>query len=276
MTYTLNSEPILDLNNKPLIGMIHLPNLENYLSPSFDFDDSFRISIADTLTLKQAGFKAILIENFHDVPFPKSRIDDAKFLLMSKIVDKIIKSVPDMIIGVNILRNACTQALTLATINKASFIRCNIWEGAYVTDQGIIEAAASQVMREKQILRSSVKILADIGVKHASPLGQFSLEEAAQNAIHRGRADAVILSGKETGKMIAIEKLRNFVQKIHIKPLLGSGITFENLNSVFPYISGAIIGSSLKYDSTNLHSPIDLEKATNLMNYWNKLSEKED
>ncbi|MCK4847909.1 MAG: BtpA/SgcQ family protein [Candidatus Heimdallarchaeota archaeon] len=272
----MNSAPILELNNKPLIGMIHLPTLDCYLSPSFDFDDSFRISIADTLTLKQAGFNTILIENFHDVPFPKSRINDAKFLLMSKIVDKIIKTVPDMIIGVNVLRNACTQALTIATINKASFIRCNIWEGAYVTDQGIIEAASSQVMREKQILRSTVKILADIGVKHASPLGQFSLEEAAQNAMKRGRADAVILSGKETGKMISIDKLRNFVQKTHIKPLLGSGITVENLSSVFPYISGGIVGSSLKYDSTNLHSPIDLEKASNLMNYWNKLSKKEE
>jgi membrane complex biogenesis BtpA family protein len=269
-------EPILDLNNKPLIGMIHLPTLESYLFPDFDFNDSFRISIADALTLKQARFNVILIENFHDVPFPKSRIDDARFLLMSKIVDKIVKSVPDMIIGVNILRNACTQALTMATINKASFIRCNIWEGAYVTDQGIIEAAASEVIREKQILRSSIKILADIGVKHASPLGQFSLEEAAQNAIKRGRADAVILSGKETGKLISIEKLKKFVQKSHIKPLLGSGITFENLESVFPYISGAIVGSSLKFDTKNLHSPIDLEKATKLMNYWNKLCEKEE
>jgi predicted TIM-barrel enzyme len=113
-------------------------------------------------------------------------------------------------------------------------------------------------------------------VKHASPLGQFSLEEAAQNAIKRGRADAVILSGKETGKLISIEKLKKFVQKSHIKPLLGSGITFENLESVFPYISGAIVGSSLKFDTKNLHSPIDLEKATKLMNYWNKLCEKEE
>jgi len=274
--YILNSEPILDLNDKPLIGMIHLPTLESYLSPNFDFDDSFRISIADTLTLKQAGFNVILIENFHDVPFSKSRIEDAKFLLMSKIVDKIRKTVPNMIIGVNILRNACIQALTIATVNKASFIRCNIWEGAYVTDQGIIEAAASQVMREKQILKSSVKVIADIGVKHATPLGQFSLEEAAKNAMKRGRADAVILSGKETGKMISIDKLQRFVEKTNIKPLLGSGINIENVGRVFPYISGGIVGSSLKYDSKNLHSPIDLEKAAKLMNYWNKLREKEE
>ena len=272
----MNPDPILDLENKPLIGMIHLPSLESYLSPNFDLDDSFRISIADALTLKQAGFVALLIENFHDVPFPKSRINDAKLLVMSKLVQKITKSVPDMVIGVNILRNACVQALTVATINKASFIRCNVWEGAYVTDQGVIEAAAFEVMKEKQILNSSVKIIADVGVKHASPVGQFSIEEAAKNALQRGKADAVILSGKKTGEMISIEKLKSFVDKTHIKPLLGSGISFENLGEVFPLISGGIVGSSLKYDSKNLHSPIDLEKAVKLMNYWKELRNKEE
>ena len=256
--------------------MIHLPVLENHFSTNYNFDDSFRISIADALTLKQAGFDALLIENFHDVPFPKSRIDDAKFLIISNIVQKIRKTVPDMIIGVNILRNACIQALTIATINNANFIRCNIWEGAYVTDQGIIEAAASKVMREKQLMNSSVKIIADVGVKHAYPLGDFTLAEAAQNALKRGRADAVILSGRETGNMISFDKLRDFVEKTNIKPILGSGITYENLKEVFPLISGGIVGSSLKYDSNNLNSPIDLKKASKLMNYWNQLIEKEE
>ena len=54
--------------------MIHLPSFESYVSPDFNLDEAFRISIADALTLKQAGFDALLIENFHDSPFPKTRI----------------------------------------------------------------------------------------------------------------------------------------------------------------------------------------------------------
>ena len=266
-------EVSLDLSKRLLIGMVHLPSFENMYSPNFDFDETFRISLTDALALNQAGFDAILIENFHDVPFPKDRLADSKFLLMSKIVNRLIESVSSIAIGVNILRNACLQALLVATVNGASFIRCNIWEGVYITDQGLIEAAASEVITRRNEMNSSVKILADVGVKHASPLGQFNIEEAAKNALHRGKADAIILSGKETGKLISLEKLTQFVEKTGYKPILGSGITEINLKSVFPYISGAIVGSSLKYDPSNLHSPIDLEKATNLMNLWKDLQE---
>ncbi len=264
----------LDLNLKPAIGMIHLPSFESSLSPDFDFNESFRKSIADALTLKQAGFDALLIENFHDIPYTKTRISDAKFLIMSKIVNKIIESVPDIAVGVNILRNACLQALTIATLNHASFIRCNIWEGAYVTDQGIIEGLASEVIHEKQRLHSEVLVLADVGVKHATPLGQFSLEEAARNALDRGGADGIILSGRETGSLLPLDTLTQFVAKTKHKPFLGSGVTMENVSTVFPLISGVIIGSSLKYDISNLHSPIDLEKASEFMSKWKSLRKK--
>ncbi len=263
----------MDLEAKPAIGMIHLPSFESSYSPDFKFDEAFSISLADALTLKQAGFDAILIENFHDIPFAKTRISDSKFLLMSKIVTKIIDAVPAIAVGVNILRNACLQALTIATMNSASFIRCNIWEGAYVTDQGIIEGLAEEVVREKQLLNSGVLILADVGVKHATPLGQFSLEEATRNALSRGGADAVILSGRETGSLLSLDSLTQFVDKTKYKPILGSGVTVENVDTVFPHISGVIIGSSLKYDTSNLHSPIDLEKATDFMSKWNSFKE---
>jgi membrane complex biogenesis BtpA family protein len=262
------------LEKKPVIGMIHLPSFESSVSPDFNLEETFRISLTDALTLRQAGFDALLIENFHDTPFPKTRISDTKFLMMSKIVNKIIESVPDISVGVNILRNACLQALTIATINHASFIRCNIWEGAYVTDQGIIEGIASEVIHEKQVLQSKVMILADVGVKHATPLGQFSLEESAKNALSRGGADRVILSGRETGALIPLDTLTRFVSVTKHKPILGSGVTVDNVSTIFPLISGVIIGSALKYDSSNLHSPIDLEKATTFMSEWNALREK--
>ena len=58
--------------------MVHLPSFESIYSPDFDFDETFRIAIADALTLKQAGFDAMLIENFHDTPFPKTGVSVIK------------------------------------------------------------------------------------------------------------------------------------------------------------------------------------------------------
>ncbi|MFX0208261.1 MAG: BtpA/SgcQ family protein, partial [Candidatus Hodarchaeota archaeon] len=76
----------------------------------------------------------------------------------------------------------------------------------------------------------------------------------------------IILSGRATGTLIDLEKLKNFVHITKIKPILGSGLTIKNLLSVFPYISGAIVGSSIKVD--DISSPIDLEKAKALVKEW--------
>ena len=255
----------LDLSIKPLIGMVHLLPLDTSVSSDHSFEDVYKNAIKDAITLETAGFDAVLIENFHDTPFPKYRIDDLKFLLFSSIVDKIISEI-DIQCGVNILRNACVQALIIATINRGSFIRCNIYEGAYVTDQGIIESVAAEVQQKFKEINSTVKILADVHVKHATPLGKFSLEEAATNAINREGASAIILSGRETGTLIDLEKLKNFVQSTKIKPILGSGLSIKNLPTVFPYISGAIVGSSIKID--DISSLIDIKKAKALVKEW--------
>ncbi|MHA2245213.1 MAG: BtpA/SgcQ family protein [Candidatus Hodarchaeales archaeon] len=265
----------LDLSTKPLIGMVHLPPLIKSFNVSDSFEDIFEISVQDAITLEKTGFDAILIENYHDMPFTKYRLDDVKFLLMNSVVNKIISKI-NIPCGINILRNVCVQALIMATVNQGSFIRCNIYEGAYVTDQGIIESVADDVQQKLREIGSEVKILADVHVKHATPLSDFSLEEAASNALNRGGADAIIVSGRTTGTLIDITRLRNFVQRSKIKPILGSGLAINNLTEVFPSISGAIVGSSIKVN--DLYSPIDIDKAKTLAEDWKaeKESEEED
>ncbi|MFX0209846.1 MAG: BtpA/SgcQ family protein [Candidatus Hodarchaeota archaeon] len=256
----------LDLSIKPLIGMIHLPSLRHTLDTSHTLEYIFKIGTQDAITLEKAGFDALLIENYHDTPYPKYQLEDMTFLIMSTLVKKIVEKV-NIPCGINILRNACVQALIMATVNQGSFIRCNIYEGAYVTDQGIIEAVAYKVQQKLKEIRSSVKILADVHVKHAIPLGDFSIEEAATNALSREGADAVIVSGRTTGTLIDLSRLKKFVKTTKIKPILGSGLTSNNLSEVFPYISGAIVGSSIKV--ADLSSPIDIEKAKTLVKGWN-------
>ncbi|UCE13359.1 MAG: BtpA/SgcQ family protein [Candidatus Heimdallarchaeota archaeon] len=261
----------LDLSLNPLIGMVHLPPLVKSFDASYSFEDIVEFSFQDAITLEKAGYDAIIIENFHGTPYPKYQVDDQILLLMSFVVNKIISEI-NIPCGINILRNACTQALTMATVTSASFIRCNVWEGAYITDQGIIEAVAAEVLKQREVIQSQVKILADIHVKHASPLGDFSATEAATNALNRGGADAIIVSGRETGKIIDPTKLQEFVKITDIKPILGSGLTSENLSKVFPFISGAIVGTSIKVAEIN--TPIDPEKASTLAKAWKTEKEK--
>ncbi|WP_455142352.1 BtpA/SgcQ family protein [Candidatus Hodarchaeum mangrovi] len=268
MAQLINS---FDLTTKPLIGMIHLPPFPRPSEKSLD--SVIEHCLCDVQVLQETGFDAILIENFHDNPFPKYRLDDYKYLVMSTIVGEIVKEIK-IPFGINILRNACKQALIMAAVHGAAFIRCNVWEGTYITDQGKIESVAYDVIRKKNIFGLNIMILADVHVKHASPLGNFSLEEASKNALIRGKADAIIVSGRETGSMIHLVDLQKLYQLTGIKPILGSGLTSKNVQQVFPYISGAIVGTFLK--NGDLSALIDQNKAEKLSQIWKSEKDKKE
>jgi len=255
-----------DLSNKPLIGMIHLPRLND--SDYSNLENVIEFVLEEVNKLEEAEFSAIMIENFNDTPFPKERVSDELFAKMVTISSEL-KKYSALPLGVNILRNACLQAYSLANALEFDFIRCNIFESAYVTDQGIIEGAAYNLSELKGRLNSNVKILADIHVKHAHPLVNFSILESAHNALERGNADAVIVSGIATGRAPDIEDFSMLTEE-DIFPILGSGLSIDNIETFFPIIRGAIIGTSIKRDR-KIHNPIDSNFAKTLSNKWNDL-----
>ncbi|MHA2168951.1 MAG: BtpA/SgcQ family protein [Candidatus Kariarchaeaceae archaeon] len=253
----------MQIDSIPLIGVVHLPRLTE-TSPH-TLDSVIEYVVNETKILENSGFSGVILENFNDAPFPKNRISDYVFAKLSILIARLKKETR-LPIGVNILRNACLQAITIASLLELSFIRCNIWESAYITDQGIIEGAAHDVISYKNQMGSSVDIYADIHVKHASPLGNFDLIEAAENALNRGKADHVVVTGGATGKPPGVEMVKE-LSDYGIKPIIGSGLSVQNLDDLAPYIQGAIVGTSIKkqYKVTN---PIDQQAAETLAQKW--------
>ncbi len=252
----------IDLENFPLIAMIHLPQLKK---SNFNIDAIIGYALSELEKIQSAGYSAVLFENFNDTPFNKIRVEDHIFSKLSIIAHEIKKN-SKIPVGINILRNACVQAMTIASVTELDFIRCNIWEGAYITDQGIIESCAYDVIDEKTKLNSNVKILADIFVKHAIPIQPRDIVHVAKDVISRGSADAVIISGMGTGEPANIRTLQK-LNKADIIPILGSGLNIDNLEEFFPFISGAIVGSSIKYDG-DVHNQIDPQRAIMLSTMW--------
>jgi len=244
-----------------LFGMIHLPRLT--FDSDTHLDELVDYAITEGKKLEEAGFDALMIENFNDAPFPKTRVSDLVLSKMSVILYQLRKEV-NIEIGVNILRNGCEQALVLATLHNCDYIRCNIWESAYVTDQGIIETPAYEVIRSKKILNSEVKILADALVKHAKPLGTTSVIEAAKNVNSRGGAHGIIVSGVATGAPPDPKQIEE-LNSIGIKPFVGSGFSSELTEVYRGKIAGAIIGTSIKIDGVTTN-PIDPERAKAFIN----------
>src|SRR6185369_284855 len=96
-------------------------------------------------------------------------------------------------------------------------------------DQGVIEGDAYNTLRYRERVAPGAEIFADVHVKHAVPLGDWSLEDAGRDTVKRGLADALIVSGAGTGLATEVDDLQRVRAACPgAKILLGSGVTVGN------------------------------------------------
>ncbi len=100
---------------RPLIGMVHLlPLLGSHLYAGDD-EAILRQARADALTLQEAGFHGIMVENFGDAPFHAQQVRPHTVAQMTAIVSELRKEI-DLPVGVNVLRNDAFAALAVARV----------------------------------------------------------------------------------------------------------------------------------------------------------------
>ncbi len=230
----------------PAIGVVHLLPLPT--SPRWQGDLHSVIARAEqeATALASGGVHGLIVENFFDAPFAKSQVDPAVVSAMTLVVQRLSQLVP-LPIGLNVLRNDACSALAIAACTGAKFIRVNVLSGVMATDQGLIEGDAHRLMRYRRELGTDVKILADVLVKHAQPLGRPNVITAVQDTIHRGLADGVIVSGTATGHAPTVEDLMRAQDAAGTTPVfIGSGATVDNIAHLIPAADGVIVSSSLK------------------------------
>jgi membrane complex biogenesis BtpA family protein len=221
------------------------------------------LAVNDAWAYERGGANALFIENFGDVPFTKGRVAPETIAAMA-VAGRAVREAVKLPIGFNVLRNDACAALALCAACGGSFIRVNVHSGAMLTDQGVIEGDAYTTLRYRSQICPEAQIFADVHVKHAVPLGDWSLEDAARDTLERGLADAVIISGPGTGMAADVSD----VQRVHAacpkaRILLGSGVTRENV-AQFGEADGFIVGSSLKAGG-KLGNPVDPKRVRQLV-----------
>lgn len=226
---------------KPLIGMIHMPALPGAPDNTKPMKGLIEFALSEADKLEGAGLDACIVENVGDTPLFKQDLPSYSIAAMALVTRKVVEHTR-MKVGVNMLRNACEEALSVAHIAGAQFIRCNVLIGAYATDQGIIEGCAAKVARLKKELGSKVLVLGDVHVKHAYPIFNVEIEYAAQDLAERGGADAVIVSGARSPVPPSFERVKKVRDAIDKPVLIGSGIGLANIRKFYDRSDGIIIG----------------------------------
>jgi membrane complex biogenesis BtpA family protein len=260
---------IFSAHRKVLIGVVHLRPLPGSPRWHGDMESVVEFAVSDARAYEHGGAHALFIENFGDVPFTRGSVAPETIAAMAA-AGRAIRQAVKLPLGFNVLRNDARAALALCAVCGGAFIRVNVHTGAMLTDQGLIEGNAYDTLRYRRSICPSAQIFADVHVKHAVPLGNWTIEDAARDTVERGLADALIVSGAGTGlatDLADVERVRRTCPAT--KVLLGSGVAVENIRDYLPAADGFIVASSLKLNR-RLSNPVDPKRVAALVRAFNK------
>ena len=232
-----------------LVGVIHLPALPGSPRSSLTATECAKSAGACARALADAGYDAIIVENFGDVPFFAGRVPAVTVAAMTTCALAVRESAPDIQLGINVLRNDAESALGIALCTGAKFVRVNVLTGARVTDQGIIQGDAAALLRCRRALGAEgVAVWADVDVKHSAPLGPpRPIAQEVEDTTKRAMAEAVLVTGEGTGKGVDLDKLATVKRAAGNTPVLvASGATLTTLPLLAKHATGVIVGSALR------------------------------
>lgn len=241
----------------PLIGVLHLPPLPGAPRPGPPFAELLTHALRDAEALAEGGAPALIVENLGDAPFGAGAVEPHVVGMLAVIAREVRQRFPQLVVGVNALRNDALGALGAAAAADAAFVRVNVHTGAMVTDQGLITGQARETLLYRRRVCPAVGIAADVLVKHATPLGEPQLEQAAQDTFRRGGAQVLIVSGSGTGQPTDPERLRRVREAVPEAPVwVGSGATLATARALAQVSTGAIVGTALHHGG-QLSAPLD-------------------
>jgi len=253
---------------KLFVGVVHL--LATPGAPRYGGERGAVLQRAsdDARALIDGGVDALVVENFGDAPFFPEQVPSETVASLALAVAAVRELAGDLPVGVNVLRNDARAALGIAAATGARFVRINVHTGAAVTDQGLIAGRAAWTARERQQLCPDVKLMCDVHVKHATPLGRESVVEAALDTFQRGLADALVLSGVATGSPPDSAALSGVRKALPSAPLLiGSGLDERNARKLLAHADGAIVGTALKHGG-QIGERVDVERVRRMSQFF--------
>ena len=228
---------------KPLIGMIALPPLPGY--PGFtSIAGLIEAALADLDSLERGGVDGLLVEN--DFDQPHTLVGGPEIVAAMTRVTREVVSRAKVPVGIEVLLNDWRASLAVAAATGARFIRLDFFVDRVRSKLGVIEPEPAAVIAYRKTIRAeSVLIFSDLQVKYSTPAGgPKPMEQSAREAAAAG-ADAVIVTGTETGIGPTGADLLA-ARAGNLPVLIGSGLSPTNAAELGPLADGYIVGTSLR------------------------------
>jgi membrane complex biogenesis BtpA family protein len=256
----------MKFENKPVIGMIHVPALPGTPQNRLSIDEMCSLCVEEARVYNQNGIDAVMIENMNDLPYLNGRVGPEITAAMAVIGHLVKKEMKDREVGIQILAAANKEALAVAKAASLDFIRVEGFVFAHIADEGFINSCAGELLRyRKAIDATQIKIFTDIKKKHSSHsiTSDIDIAETAK-AAEFFLSDGIIVTGISTGSEPSLEEVKKVKKISQLPVIIGSGINPENIDKFFPFADAFIVGTYLKRDSNWRNSP-DPQRIKRLM-----------
>ena len=246
-------------SEKPIIGMIHLPPLPDY-DGSPGLSAIIDSALNDLKVLEAMGVDGALIENEYDQPHRVEATPET-ISAMTSVTRAVVEASDKCVIGVEILLNDPKASLDVAKAARAQFVRTDYFVDPMSRPQyGEFNINPEDVITHRhKIGADQILILADIQVKYAKMLIDRTMEQSASLA-QKHLADAIVVSGHETGNAPVTDDLDAAKRGCTIPVIIGSGTDALNVTSLLSHCDGAIVGTALMKDKV-----VDIDKTKKLM-----------
>ncbi len=245
---------------KPIIAMVHL----QYKG---DLNRLIDEAMQDIEKLQRGGVDGLLFENWGE-EYTNRRVPQDVRRYTTAVMAEASKDT-NLPYGVNVLPLDYEASFDIAKETKARFVQVDTFVDTVRTDYSnrfIIRINPKEVIDYRRKLGlNDVILLANIQTKHYSTIPpNKKLETSAIKAVENG-ADALVVTGKSTGKKTPKEKLIRVKRVADDTPVgIGSGFNVYNAAELMPYADFVIVRSSLNYGGIT-ENPVDEERVKRLM-----------
>ncbi len=247
--------------NKLIVGMVHCLPLPGTLRSSNTIKDVIDQAISDAEIIEKSGFDALIVEN--EDMCVASTLSKVQFAAMSIVVNAVRQHV-SIPIGISLGCLNYEEALSIAAVVDADFIRTPVFVDTLLNYNGIISPCSTSIINYRNMIQGeNIKIFADIQVKHYHMLKDIDICESAVWAEKQG-ADAIIVTGVSTGRETSSSDLKKVRDVCNVPIAAGSGVTETNIKEKMMYADILIVGTAIKIDG-KLDKPVDVNRARKII-----------
>ena len=250
------------MKRHPLIGVVGVPALPGAIGYcGTTREELLQRALADAQAYTQAGFDALMIQNVGDLPVATQVGPETVAWLT--VLGSAIRATVALPLGVCVLKNDGCAALAIAQAIDAVFVRVKVWVGVMVGAEGIVQGCAREVLHYRRAIGAEeIAVFADVHDRTGVPLAGMSLEETAHEAIWFGKADGLVITGRDATETVDwLQRVKRLEPDVPI--WAGGGATTQNIRGFFEVADGVIVATATKVGG-ELLNPVDRQAAADL------------